>query len=167
MDFKFSCPACAQHIAAPREMAGSEAACPTCGASFIIPAAPPPPPPPRTLAARPAPSAPTPQPSAKADALAAKIRALGYTLTIPRKVELETAETALGDFLMFQERDFEDAFISLEGDEKIVFLKRPSPEKLRLIGDKLLTVIFDEDRDADEELGKIILRVAPEIRVRK
>jgi hypothetical protein len=38
MDFKFECPFCAQHLAAPADMTGSAVNCPTCGNEFAIPA---------------------------------------------------------------------------------------------------------------------------------
>jgi hypothetical protein len=37
MDFKFECPYCAQHIAAPVELAGVAVNCPTCTREFIVP----------------------------------------------------------------------------------------------------------------------------------
>ena len=150
--FKFSCPTCGQHISAPLERAGSAAACPTCGAAFTVPAAPP------------APPAPTETTSAKAQTLAAQIRALGYVFTIPAEIENEDLEARLQDFLMYQDRAFEDTFMSLEEDDRIIFLKRPSHEKLRVIGNELLKVIFNEDFEDYGDVEKIILRIAPEIR---
>jgi hypothetical protein len=36
MTFKFACPACGQRVSATEDFIGTQAACPTCGASFIV-----------------------------------------------------------------------------------------------------------------------------------
>ena len=41
MDFKFSCPACDQHLVASAELAGISVACPSCAVELVIPQPPP------------------------------------------------------------------------------------------------------------------------------
>lgn len=40
MEFKFECPNCRQHISTRDDLVGKQAACPSCAASFTVPAAP-------------------------------------------------------------------------------------------------------------------------------
>ena len=66
-EFKFSCPHCDQHLAAPDDMAGTPLDCPVCHKPFVIPqpaapAAPPPLAPPPLFAAAPQQEEPPPAP---------------------------------------------------------------------------------------------------------
>ena len=188
MDFKFSCPACAQHISAAQEMSGSNAACPACGAAFIVPPCPPPPP-----------SAPLPPKVQKLAAqiratgfqfeipagiesgeleealqkfhalirgeparLAKKIRDLGYEFTLPPDIEREDLENALDSFLSDAEDAFDESLLYMEADE--VITRRPTGEQIREIGNRLLALILKEGGTDESDFRLIVLQVAPEIR---